>query len=197
MKLVRLAICRTTRAAPARAAPARARTAALPDLAPAGVSWLKFGEHTVYCGGAKPWGHFKDRASRAGLALREHPQEVDRERLHVVIQKGRLFQREHPDVPVLLDKGRFLLVDLAPSRARKIGKSDVPCFAVQPVDALQSTRAEGRHRVVFEGAARAAAAAVPDPAIQALVNKIARPSYEATLTRLVGFNTRNSITPQF
>ena len=111
--------------------------------------------------------------------MREHPDEVDRARLHVVFQKGRLFQREHPDVPVLLDKGRFLLVDLDPKRVRKIGKSDVPCFAVRPLDALKTTRARRRERVVFEPATRAPASA-PDPAIKALVNRISRQSYEAT-----------------
>jgi len=193
MKPVRLAICRT-----ARGAPSRARAAAPPpDLATAGVSWLKFGEDTVYCGGGKSWGQFKDRAGRARLAVREHRDAVDRERLHVVIQKGRLFQREHPDVPVLVDKGRFLLVDLAPSRARKMGKRDVPCFSVQPVDALTAPKARVRHRVVFEAAVRARVAAAPDPVIQGLVNRISRQSYKADLARLVGFNTRNSTTPQY
>src|SRR5262245_46696727 len=166
MKPTRVAISRM----PSRAT-ARARTAtASPDLAPTGVSWLKFGEDTVYCGAGKSWGQFKERAGRARAQLREHPAEIDRERLHVVAQKGRLFQREHPDVPVLLDKGRYLLVDLAPSRARKMGHRDVPCFAIRPVEALAAARARGRHRVVFEVAPRAAAAVAPDPTIQGLVN---------------------------
>src|SRR5262245_40711704 len=189
MKPVRLAICRMARPASRRAA--AAPTAPPTDLAPAGVSLLKFGEDMVYCGTGKPWGNFKDRASRARLAVREHPKEIDRERLHVVIQKGRLFQREHPEVPVLFDKGRFLLVDLAPSRARKMGNRDVPCFAVRPVDALIATKAHGRHRVVFDTAARAAG--TPDPTIQNLVDRISRKSFEADLMRLVQFNTRNSI----
>ena len=37
----------------------------------------------------------------------------------------------------------------------------------------------------------------PDPVIEGLVNKIGRPSYEADLTRLVSFNTRNSTTTQY
>lgn len=196
MKVVRLAVCRTPHPGAVRA---RTATAAPPDLVSAGVSWIKFGEDTVYCGAGKPWGHFKDRATQARLAVREHPDEIDRERLHVVIQKGRLFQREHPDVTVLVDKGRFLLVDLDPKRARKIGKNDVPCFAVRPVDALQAKRAHGRHRVVFDeiGRAAATAATTPDPTIQALVNGLSRQTYETTLARLVAFGTRHSITPQY
>ena len=123
-----------------------------------------------------------------------------RERLHVVAQKGRLFQQEHPDVPVLIDKGRFLLVDLDPKRARKIGNNDVPCFSVRPLDALKTTRARGRNRIIFDALPRLAtraARAGADPVIQALVNRVSRQSYEADLTQLVQFKTRNSIRPEF
>lgn len=204
MTPIRIAICRTPRAAARRPAAPAARRAAAPssqaDLAPAGVSWLKFGDDMVYCGVGKPWSELKSRAGRARAALREHPDEIARERLHVVAQKGRLFQREHPDVPVLVDKGRFLLVDLDPKRAKKIGKGDVPCFSVRPLEALTATRARGRHRIIFDALPRVAARtarAAADPVIQGLVNRISRQSYEADLTRLVQFNTRHSTRPEF
>ena len=198
MTPVRVAICRAARPTARRAATVAAAPQA--DLAPAGVSWLKFGDDMVYCGANKPWSEFKSRASRARATLREHPDEVARERLHVVAQKGRLFQQEHPDVPVLIDKGRFLLVDLDPKRARKIGNNDVPCFSVRPLDALKTTRARGRNRIIFDTLPRLAtraARAGADPVIQALVNRVSRQSYEADLTQLVQFKTRNSIGPEF
>ena len=198
MTPVRVAICRAARPTARRAATVAAAPQA--DLAPAGVSWLKFGDDMVYCGANKPWSEFKSRASRARATLREHPDEVARERLHVVAQKGRLFQQEHPDVPVLIDKGRFLLVDLDPKRARKIGNNDVPCFSVRPLDALKTTRARGRNRIIFDALPRLAtraARAGADPVIQALVNRVSRQSYEADLTQLVQFKTRNSIGPEF
>src|SRR5262245_43383552 len=193
MKPVRLAIHRIGRAS---AASARAAAAKPPDWAPAKVASLEFGDHIVYCGSGKPWDELRTRARRAGAAVEEHPVAVEQKRLHVVVQKGRLFQREHPDVPVLVDKGRYLLVDLAPSRARRMGRHDVPCFSVQPLDAFKATRAGGRHRAVFRHAAPAPAAA-PDPAIKKLVDRIARNTFEADLVRLVQFNTRNSLSPQF
>jgi Peptidase family M28 len=186
MKPVRLAIGRAARSAARR-----------PDLAAPGVSSLKFGDDIVYCGSGKPWSEFTNRARGAGTDLREHPGEVARERLHVVVQKGRLFQREHPETPVLIDKGRFLLVDLEPERARKIGNSDLPCFSVQPLDTLKTTRARGRHRVIYDALPRVEARGAADPVIQGLVNRISRQTYEADLTRLVQFNTRNSTRPEF
>jgi hypothetical protein len=202
MKPVRLAISKVPRTTDERSkttARTAARKTAAPVLIPASVSWLKFGENLVYCGEGKSWGEFKQRARSARLKLRERSDAVDRDRLHVVVQKGRLFQREHPDVPVLIDKGRYLLVDIEPKRARKIGRSDVPCFVVQPVDALPPTRVRGRHRVVFDTATRVARSTAPtaNPAIQQLVDRILLATYKADLTSLVAFNTRNSMTPQY
>ena len=193
MKPVRLAIHKIGQAGAARA---RSTAAKLPGWAPAKVASLEFGDHMVYCGSGKPWDELKTRARRARAAVEEHPVAVEPKRLHVVVQKGRLFQREHPDVPVLVDKGRYLLVDLAPSRARRMGKRDVPCFSVQPLDAFKVTRAGGRHRAVFRHAAPAPATA-PDPAIRKLVDRISRKTFEADLVRLVQFKTRNSLSPQF
>lgn len=193
MKPVRLATC----SAPQHEAPRARASARPPGIAAAGVSWLKFGDEMVYCGAGKLWDEFKCRADRGGLALREHPERIDRKRLHVVVQQGRLFQQEHPDVPVLVDKGRYLLVDLAPTRARKMSHGDVPCFSVRPANGLQTTKASLSHRVVFEVVGRSVAAAPPDPCIQALVNRISRQTYEADLIRLVQFNTRNSTSTQF
>jgi len=198
MKPVRLAIHKLEpRGAPsARAAASDVAEQTPAELAPAGVASLQFGDHVVYCGGGKSWGEFRNRATRARATVAEHPDTIDSKRLHVVVQKGRLFQQEHPDVPVLLDKGRYLLVDLAPSRARRMGKRDVPCFTVRPLEAVRPTKARGRHRMVFTAAARAAAAA-PDPAIKALVDRLARATYEPDLERLVGFGTRHSLSPQY
>lgn len=96
------------------------------DLAAtAGVSSITFGEDVVYFGIGTSWDQFRDGAgrARARLAFREHPEAIQRENLHVVVQKGRLFQFEHPEVSVLVDKGRFLLVDLEPKDASKLGNT--------------------------------------------------------------------------
>lgn len=204
MKPVRLAIGRA--AAPkatrtARAARAATRAAASPPLAiPAGVAWLKFGDNVVYCGEEKAWGKFRQSARDVRHRLKDVSNAaVEQSRLHIVVQKGRLFQQEHPDVPVLVDKGRYLLVDLEPRRARKLGKGDVPCFTVQPLHKLPPTRARGRHRVIFDAAAPVARRAAPaaDPAIQQVVDRISLATYKADLTRLVDFGTRHATTPQY
>jgi hypothetical protein len=51
--------------------------------------------------------------------------------LYLVFQEGRLFQRAYPDVPVLFDKGRHLVVSLDPRDVSKIVKHEAR-FSMRP-----------------------------------------------------------------
>ncbi len=53
--------------------------------------------------------------------------------MHIVVQNGRLFQQEYPDVPVILDRGRILLVDLEPERVRQLEDKSLTCYGVAPL----------------------------------------------------------------
>ena len=196
MEPVKLATCRI-----APAAAGRARAAAFAAGGPpSGVAWMKFGDELFYYGEPRKWPQLTESVSRAGASLRERPGTLDRARLHVVVQKGGLFQREHPDVPILLDKGRFLLVDLDPATARKLSRKKEPCYSVRALDALDRTGAKGRNRVVFETRSRdteRAAARASDPKVQALVDRISRATFGADLTRLATFPTRLSTSTHY
>ena len=187
MQPVRLATSRT---------PAGRGTAARVAAPIEGAASLRFGDETVYFGAEDEWGRFKRSASRAGLTLRERPAPVDAARLHVVIQKGRLFQQEHPEVPVLLDKGRFLLVDIDPAQADVLGDSDVPCFSIRRAEALEAVGADARSRVVFDTPAWAAPRARAAH-IKPVVERISRATFEADLVRLVEFPTRLSTSSSY
>jgi len=104
------------------------------------------------------------------------------------VQKGRLFQQEHPDVPVIVDKGRFLLVELSPQQARTMDKGAAPCYAIRPLS---------DDRVVFQTRAPALARAGAVPWVQDLVNRIARPTFEADLTHLAQLPTRFSTSSSY
>src|SRR3954447_222670 len=158
MEQVKLATCRMSPRATGRT------EAAVP---PRGVeadnlSRVKFGKEVVYFGQDQDLGPFVEAAGRAGLTPREHPDLIERRRLHVVVQKGRLFQREHPDVMVLADRGRFLLVDMDPNEAQKADTGDVPCYSVRPLEALDPAGGHRRNWVVFESRDRTAARARND-----------------------------------
>jgi Zn-dependent M28 family amino/carboxypeptidase len=106
--------------------------------------------------------------------------------LRLVTQVGRVFQHEHPDVPVLVDKGRYLVVSIDPERLGRIRPREEVCYRVQPVPAGAA---------VFRTVTPAARAPVPQ--IQALVDQVSEESYRGFLDTLVGFGTRHSLSDRF
>ncbi len=160
------------------------RSVETPPLAP-GVRWARFGNETLL---------FSDdddqqpaaRASRgARVPFRE--EDVTKEQLHVVVQHGRTFQDHNPEVPVLHDRGRFLLVKLDPAQAEELSKKHETCYGVMPLT---------ENEAVFEVRDRAASRA-PVAFVQNLVDKVNRTSLEQDLEKLVSFHTRHSTSSGF
>ena len=177
----------------------RLATYRLDDTDPAGrahpvrvtdASWARFGDEMVIYGDEAEWGGVRERTGRTGASLREYPRSVDKEDLHFVVQNGRLFQQEHPNVPVIVDKGRFLLVELHPERARTIGSGEggVPCYDVRPLE---------ENLVVFDVRERDPARVAPVPWIQALVDRVSLTTFNADLAHLVQFPTRFSTSAHY
>lgn len=147
----------------------------------AGTSWVRFGDETLFYSADEA-----DPPFRGARAL-THEVTVTRKQLYVVVQNGRLFQQHNPRVPVIHDRGRYLLVKLDPRRARQLHGQHETCYEVLPL---------ADNQTVFEVSAPAAGRA-PVPFVQNLVNRVQRASFEADLTRLAGFPTRHSTSPQF
>ena len=168
---------------------ARSRGQALPPLAP-GVSWARFGEETLlYADEDTTMATAAAAApSSRGARLPQRQADVSREQLYVVVQSGRLFQQHHPRVPVIHDRGRFLLVKLSPKRARELQGDNETCYGILPLT---------ENQVIFDVSERGVAARAPVAFVQNLVNKVNRASFEASLTKLVSFQTRNSTSEEY
>jgi hypothetical protein len=152
-----------------------------PDLPPE-VSWARFGDELLLV---------SDETRRDDLAergVRERQPDVERENLHVVVQNGRLFQQENPDARVLVDRGRFLLVELDPDQAHRLEGKGETCYGVQPL---------GENEVVFDVRDRGTDRAAPVAWIQDLVERVAHPTLEADLSHLVSFPTRHSTSDHY
>ncbi len=154
-----------------------------PPLAP-GVSWAQFGEESVLYEAepAKPVA-----TSSRGVRMPRREEELTRDQMYVVVQNGRLFQQHNPDVTVLHDRGRFLLVKIDPEKARSLSQKHETCYGLFPLEDNQ---------VVFDSRS-AVAARAPSPAIQKVVNKIDRASFDSSLAKLTSFATRNSTSAAF
>jgi len=103
-----------------------------------------------------------------------------------VTQVGRVFQHEHRNIPVLVDKGRYLVVAMQPEQAGRIEPRQEVCYDLQPLPA---------GTVVFRTVTPAARA--PDAHVQKLVDQVSRDRYRRCLTHLVELPTRHSLQPGF
>src|SRR5215211_2846723 len=74
---------------------------------------------------ARPTSASQARSDRADAG--ERLLEVDEENLHLVIQIGSRFQQDHPDVPVIFNKGRFLVVNVDPNTAKTLAPPSGSC----------------------------------------------------------------------
>jgi Peptidase family M28 len=168
--------------------PTDARAPRMDPRRVAGTSWAQFGDQMLLYVEDTEWEEFAMRADRSALRLQEHAAPAKREHLHIVVQNGRLFQQEHPDVPVILDRGRILLVDLEPERVRQFEEKSLTCYGMLPLT---------ESHVVFEVRHRAAARAARVAWIENLINQMSRHALEATLSHLVSFPTRHSTSSHY
>ena len=152
-----------------------------PDLPPE-VTWARFGDELLLVSDETQGDALRVRG------LQERQPEVERENLHVVVQNGRLFQQENPDARVLVDRGRFLLVELDPTQAHRLEDKGETCYVIKPL---------GENEVVFEVRDRGAARTAPDAWIQDLIDNVTSTTLEADLSHLVSFPTRHSTSDHF
>lgn len=152
----------------------------------AGASWTQLGDDVLVWTAEDEWSAAVDPARSERLAVDERDEIGPGEELHLVIQLGRLFQQEHPDVRVIVDKGRFLVVALSADTARRLPERDEVCYGVFPLPA---------DTVIFRTVAPSARA--PEPRVQELVDAVSGPSYDATIRRLVELPTRHSLSAHF
>lgn len=114
----------------------------------------------------------------------------------VVTQVGRSFQQQHPDVPVLLDHGRHLVVALPDLELPHVsltdleeGTAEAEAAPVHP-DWRVDPMPEGSTVVVHRPEAVARAI---DPVTAELLAALSQASFEGTLAFLAGLPTRHSL----
>ncbi|HWW76061.1 MAG TPA: M20/M25/M40 family metallo-hydrolase, partial [Pyrinomonadaceae bacterium] len=149
---------------------------------------VRFGDELLVFADDAGWPAASARAESSGLEPKGPSGEFAEEEPYLVVQVGNSFRSEHPDVPVLLNKGRYLAVALKPERARRLAEEKSCCFTVRPLEAGE---------VVFDVRRPSAERAPADDWVKALVSGLSRPSVEASLTFLTSFPTRLSTGPHY
>ena len=145
--------------------------------------WVQFGNELLVYSANDKWD--KARQQYSNLASRETGREgdVSKGRMHLVVQKGRVFQLEHPDVPVIFDKGRYLVVEIDKASARNFSKGHEHCYHIEPLR---------ENTIVFETLPKPSSRAERDQNIALLVDSLDLSRYQASLDHLVSFPTRIS-----
>ena len=146
----------------------------------AGITWTRLGDVLLVSG---PSGRVQEAVSSARSASPPSRSAVPARRLHLVTQIGRCFQQDHPDVPVVVDKGRYLVVDLEPQAASLLDRSPTGCFAVRPLPVDEA---------VFEQRTTGQPAAARADQARGRGLEVSRAAFERDLATLVGFRTRHS-----
>jgi hypothetical protein len=114
---------------------------------------------------------------------------VPEQRLHLVTQTARLFQEDHPDVRVVIDKGRYLLVDLDPGNPSLVAGPHASGYTVRPLPAdavVFDQRPAGPRRT-----------ATPGEEAAAPVAEVSRETFEDDVGRLARLRTRHSRSAEF
>jgi len=165
--------------------PADGADTALSRVAAAGGKWTRLGDVLVVRTPARA-GRFPAGGTTAGTRRRLS---VPERRLHLVTQIARLFQEDHPDVPVIVDKGRYLVVDADPDTSSLAHGAHASSYAIRPLPA---------DTVVFDQrAARPRDAAAPVEEVGVPVAQVSRAAFEEDLGTLARLRTRHSTSAGF
>lgn len=153
-----------------------------------GASWVQLGDQLLVYADDGAWEAAAAGAHTAGLRSSTPAGERFDGTLHLIVQKGRLFQQHYPQIPILVDRGRYLVAALAPDEATRLSQQEDHCFAVRPLTAREIVFRERRGRI---------GGSTPLPWVQQLVNRLSRATYETSLRQLVGYPTRLSTSTHF
>jgi Peptidase family M28 len=149
-----------------------------------GFNQIQLGnELLVYARGSQ------QRSANGADGLGERLLDVEEDDLHLVIQIGNRFQQDHPEIPIVLNKGRFLVVNVDPSTAKKLEPSaESCCYMIRPLEG---------NEVIFDVAPPRAARSAPEPWVKDLTDLVSNTRIAARLTHLTSFHTRYSTSPEF
>lgn len=148
------------------------------------VSWLRFGRD-FFCwstDSAIDWHTLG--ASLGNIKLHALP--TNEHLFYLVTQKGGSFQRAYPDVPVVFDRGRHLVVSLDPQAKHIV--SHAARYSIRPLIGSET---------IVETLERPEKLPHADRGITSAVAQLNQESFADTLKQLVSFPTRHSLTAHY
>jgi len=145
-----------------------------------GLKWCRFGDEVIY------WttGMADSSAGRRVRTLGPVAQS-SRGLLHLVVQAGNSFRHEFPHVPVILDRGRYLAVELSDDEFVRASFGSSAHFGVVPLPQNSS--------IVVPASSAGRRLHAVDPALAMLADQVSAGHIQDALVTLTGFGTRHSL----
>lgn len=148
-------------------------------------AWTRLGDVLVV---QSPASRANDVPARAGLADTAHRLFVPERQLSLVIQTARLFQEDHPDVRVVVDKGRYLVANLDPGDHLVIAGPHASCYTVRPLPP---------DTVVFDQRAARPRRTTAVAGAEVPADELSRAAFGDDVGRLARLRTRHSGSAEF
>lgn len=149
------------------------------------ATWTRLGDVLVVRTPASRAGQLLTHGKTADSARRLF---VPEEHLHLVTQIARLFQEDHPEVRVVVDKGRYLVVEVDPGMPSLADGLHASCYAVRPLPA---------DTVVFDQRVAGPKAITPAEEVGGPASALSRAEFEDDVGRLCRLRTRHSRSAEF
>jgi hypothetical protein len=160
-------------------------TARDPIMVPESASdadWVRLDDMQVFFGASSVAAARDAALGRSGLEVNRRKVTGD---LRLVVQTGRAFQQAYPEVEVVVDKGRYLVVALPEDQQVR---SKAACYAIRRL--VPGT-------VVFRTLETRARRRAAVPWIESLVRCVDLSSFQAVLAQLTAYPTRHSTSSHF
>ena len=162
--------------------------AARSDRTVSNPSSVQLGDEVLVYGRPSSGAASRLAAARAGKSSQAHLGDFEEQNLHLVVQIGNRFEQDHPKVPVVVSKGRYLIVNVPPKQARELATKAGRCYMIRPLE---------KNEVVFDVAAPSASRSAPEAWINDLADQVSESSLKKALTHLVSFKTRYSTSADY
>jgi len=148
--------------------------------------WVRLGDQTLIWTDLENWESCVNRATQMGIHIDPFAGKKIVGQLFLVVQAGRVFQNAYVDIQIVLDKGRYLIVDLSSDQLARLTKRKEAHWAIRPVPVDQ---------IVFDIITPKAIRITPW--IQSLVSAVSQTTYTSYITSVVGRPTRHSLTSYY
>lgn len=153
-----------------------------------GFNQIQLGDELIVYARTSVAGAVQSRSAVANIERGERLTNMEEDNLHLVVQIGSRFQQDYPEIPVIVNKGRYLIVNVDPNTAKEIVSRSETCYMIRTLEGSE---------VIFDVVPPRATRSAPEAWVKNLADQVSQTRIANRLGHLVSFRTRNSTSDEF